>query len=77
MVARLLDDAEPISTPSPVHVKTVSKEINIKMPHLSGKGAPKNKDAVGTITIDIIIICIIVVNGGIVTIELAGTPLTL
>lgn len=77
MVARELDDTTPISTPSPVHAKAVSKKINIKAPHLSGKGALKNKDAVGIMTIAITIICSIVVNGGIITIEFAGTPLIL
>ncbi|GAH40088.1 unnamed protein product [marine sediment metagenome] len=77
MVSRELDDTTPISTPSPVNVKAVSKKTNIKAPHLSGKGTLKNKDAVGIITIDITIICSIVVNEGIITIEVAGTPLIL
>jgi hypothetical protein len=77
MVVRELDDKAPISTLSPVNAKAVSKKTNIKAIHLSGSGALKNKDAVGIITIAITIVCSIVFNEGIITIEVVGTPLIL
>ena len=67
MVARELEDATPISTPSPELVKTVNKKINKKLYQFKGKGASNNKKAVGTIIMATIIMCMAMVNGGINT----------
>ena len=50
---------------------------NKKLAQLSGSGAPKNIKAVETIMIDTTTMCKIMVRGGIITIDEAGTPLTL
>ena len=76
-VARVFAEATPISTPSPVLANSVSMNTNKNLTQLRGSGASKNIDPVETIMTDTTIICSIIVRGGIITIDEAGTPLTL
>ncbi len=77
MVARVLEDATPIKTPSPVEAKRVRMNTNKKFIQFRGNGASKKIGAVKITMADTTTICKIMFRGGIITIDEAGTPLTL
>jgi hypothetical protein len=75
--ARELDEITLINMPSPAWAKAASRKNRIKPNQLTGDGASKRRGAVAVIIEATITMCSMVVNAGMVRIEIDGTPFIL